>query len=488
MKKIVSITLAVLTILALSVIPATPVVAADPTLVGLWHLDGDALDTSGSGNNGTLNGSASFIDSMPGFGKAVMCTGATNPTTGNPTDFVGVLDSNSLDITNNLTVEAWINLDSLSSVRSNIVGKSAADASQSSYMLFVAVNPPSPDFIVGRAGFQIWKSGTETSSLVGNTVLTPGQWYNIVGTYQYVGDGTSILKVFVNGQLEATRTDARGPINSGTANLSIGRRAGKFDEVRIWNNSSPMNVTVNARYQTLKVSGSPDTGALALPIQWSHNGGSGSTDTSFNIAATNGLTLTAPATYISGTKIYEFKQWRYGPPQPVTIPVTPLPYAGAGGERTLTLSSPGSTATMAIYETTLGNIANEGPGVNPLGTSHSVSIDLNAVPFPYNVAGQQVNFQIDGPNNTKSGFALIDGNTGKATFTYTGEKAGTDTIWAFIDVIANNQWDNTIYGQNGQDNQARGRPGEPKTINTVNKTWETPTSLAPCWKLDSEKN
>ena len=51
-------------VLVLSLILASMAEAADPNLVGWWKLDGDVLDSSGNGRNGTIHGNPLFV---PGY-------------------------------------------------------------------------------------------------------------------------------------------------------------------------------------------------------------------------------------------------------------------------------------------------------------------------------------------------------------------------------------------------------------------------------------
>ncbi len=55
---------------------------------GVWHLDGDATDTSGNGNNGTVHGTFTSIANRHGVaGKAVSFDGATDITFGSTTSY-----------------------------------------------------------------------------------------------------------------------------------------------------------------------------------------------------------------------------------------------------------------------------------------------------------------------------------------------------------------------------------------------------------------
>jgi len=71
--------------------------AAVSGLVAEWHFDGNAQDTSGSGNNGTING-ATFVQGISG--QALSFDGVD--------DMVVVPHSPSLSL-DKYTVEAWVN-------------------------------------------------------------------------------------------------------------------------------------------------------------------------------------------------------------------------------------------------------------------------------------------------------------------------------------------------------------------------------------------
>ena len=80
---------------SLGLVSETPALAS-PGLVGLWHFDegigSTAGDSSGYGNDGILSGGK--------FGNALSFDGTNN--------YVEVLDADSLDLTSDFTIEAWI--------------------------------------------------------------------------------------------------------------------------------------------------------------------------------------------------------------------------------------------------------------------------------------------------------------------------------------------------------------------------------------------
>jgi hypothetical protein len=207
-----------------------------PGIVAYWKFDEDsgtiAYDSVGA-NHGTVYG-AIWVDGK--IGGALNFDGTD--------DYVSVEDSVSLKPAEEITVESWVMPDSISANYGNyIVSKYAVDW-VGGYVQYITLQ--------GRAAFSM-KTTTGTNSVVSNIILSPGNWYYIVSTY----DGAAI-KIYINGKLE-------GQINhSGTfvhtANkLTIGIRNfnpsnwpcyfdGTIDEVAIYNRAlSPEDI--QQRYQ-----------------------------------------------------------------------------------------------------------------------------------------------------------------------------------------------------------------------------------------------
>ena len=220
-------------------------------IVGLWRFDeeeGDtAYDSSGNNNYGTLTNMDTancWVDGK--FGNALNFDGVD--------DYIEVVDSTSLDITGDLTIEAWVKFDSFTYPHSYIVGKDTNG--QRSYGLAVDGGHYGSDYI-GRVGFVVFKASGAPSIHWGNTVLSTGQWYYIAATYNFVTDGTSVMTIYVDGNPDSSaKTNAVGPIYSGSANLQIGARQygtsrcfvdGTIDEVRIYDCAlSPSTIEAHA--------------------------------------------------------------------------------------------------------------------------------------------------------------------------------------------------------------------------------------------------
>ncbi len=194
-------------------------------IVGTWNMDNNAFDGTGGGIDGAIVGGATFVDSMPGFGKALK-TGVR------AYGFLRQPPSLSLDITTNLPLEGWIRMDSLPG-RSPLVSKTSPPENPlaSSYVLRVDAD--------GHPSMSVWKDQDTTTFLRGDTLLKTHQWYHLPATYDYVGNGTSIMKIYVDGKLDGMLTNAVGPVFVGTGQLGIGKLDGAIDEVHIWDTSYP---------------------------------------------------------------------------------------------------------------------------------------------------------------------------------------------------------------------------------------------------------
>jgi len=195
---------------------------SDNGLVAEWHFDegkGNILkDSSGNGNDGIIHG-ATWVDGIKG--KALKFDGKD--------DYVEVRDSPSLDITDAITIEAWIYpiRYPLHRYHAGIVGRGGWDIG-SGY-----------EVDLGYKGMNgLFELNTRRSSLYSESRIPLNQWTHIAATLK-ITDAV----IYINGKI-----DAIGTVNSLITNsrpLQIGRRDpgnnfvayfdGIIDEVRIYN-------------------------------------------------------------------------------------------------------------------------------------------------------------------------------------------------------------------------------------------------------------
>jgi hypothetical protein len=136
-------------------------------------------------------------------------------------DYAEVSHSASLNITGNITIEAWVKPDVAGASWPMIVTKGTVNTG---YLLF---------FDAGRIHLRL-KLSPDTG-VVGSTNLAANTWHHVVGVY----DGTNAI-VYVNGVQDGISKVGSITSTSNTNSLGIGGREsnffkGQIDEVRIWN-------------------------------------------------------------------------------------------------------------------------------------------------------------------------------------------------------------------------------------------------------------
>ena len=188
-------------------------------LVGLWHFSGNAFDSSGKGNDGTVFG-ATYVDSP--MGEALSFDG---------NDYVIVPDDDTLDITDEITIEAWIKV-AFHKNYNAIVIKGEDGAENYELLLYNSGRVHCP--IKFTDGSRVW--------LNAEAAITDTEWHHVAMTYK-----PGEWRIYVDGVQKAERTDiVKNPLTNNIP-LFIGAeqyqgsfRAERFfngliDEVRIWN-------------------------------------------------------------------------------------------------------------------------------------------------------------------------------------------------------------------------------------------------------------
>jgi glucose/arabinose dehydrogenase len=199
-------------------VPVTLTVAPPATgLVGAWSFDETsgttAADASGSGNTGTVSGPARTAGR---YGGALSFDGVN--------DWVTVNDANSLDLTNRITLEAWVRPTGLGDWRTVLIKERPG---QLAYALYASTDNNRPSgHVFTNADIM----------LRGPSVLAANTWSHLAYTY----DG-STTRLYVNGTQVATAALTGNAMTSGSP-LRIGGNAvwgewfsGAIDEVRVYN-------------------------------------------------------------------------------------------------------------------------------------------------------------------------------------------------------------------------------------------------------------
>ncbi|MCF8371497.1 MAG: choice-of-anchor D domain-containing protein [Bacteroidales bacterium] len=145
-------------------------------------------------------------------------------------DYVEILDNPSLDLEgNSMSVEAWVNVYSLTSTSQCVIGKiDWSTTTDWSYNMHITST--------GALHFNVANTNNETFPTYSGDIIQPNTWYHVVGTY----DG-AFVRLYVDG-VEVGVRYAYGNIRQNSYPLHIGAWhsggpnyfKGEIDELRIW--------------------------------------------------------------------------------------------------------------------------------------------------------------------------------------------------------------------------------------------------------------
>jgi hypothetical protein len=191
-------------------------------LVAYYPFCGNANDQSGNGLNGVVNGAILTSDRFGNTNNAYSFNGTS--------DFIKVLDNDLLDLTQNLTLSAWISPNSVVNEQA-IIGKGKIP-SQTGYSLLHNVLIPE------KTGISIQNQPIPVSEAhINSSTLNLNTWYNLIGTYN-----GSQLKLYLNGALVNTISTSLQLMPNSLTDLFIGCELsgfrffnGKIDDVGVWN-------------------------------------------------------------------------------------------------------------------------------------------------------------------------------------------------------------------------------------------------------------
>jgi len=198
----------------------TPVDPGTTNLAALYTLDGDAKDTSGKGNNGTVTGTATWVAGM--IGQAMQFDGSTT--------YVDCGSGASLNLTDAVTITAWIKMDFTAGDR-KIAGNQ--DGVAGGYKIGLYTN--------NMVEFEVRNSANQSAlnrNTAGGTALEQGVWYHVAGVYSK----GQFIRTYVYGCLDremATTTELGA--TAGTFKLGRAESAtsyfwlGALDDVHVYN-------------------------------------------------------------------------------------------------------------------------------------------------------------------------------------------------------------------------------------------------------------
>jgi fibronectin type 3 domain-containing protein len=342
-------------------------------------------DLSGNGNNGTLTNATWVAGKSASYGTALKFTGATN-------SFVSIPDASSLDLTNGMTLEAWVDPSSLSSPNFDWCAAVAKDHPNSSndisYALYAATGtntPPGEHILVGNNDVGVGA----TSKLSLNT------WTFLAATY----DGAN-LKIYVNGTLIKSQAQT-GNIVEVNAPLKIGGDwsgemfTGLIDDVRVYNTAlTQSQIQTDMSTPLAPPDTIPPTVSMTAPANGSTVSGA-SVIVSAN--ATDNVAVAKVQFQLDGANLGSA--------------VTVAPYqvtwdstAVKNGSHTLTAiatDTSGNSATSAAFTVTVNNPDTIPPTVSITAPAANASLS-GTVTLSANASDNQavagVQFQIDGVN------------------------------------------------------------------------------------------
>lgn len=178
----------------------------DDALIAQWNFnEGDgtiAYDSSGNYNNGTIT-LASWTNGVNGSALLFNNEGEEN-------EYVSISDDESLDLSNDGSVEAWVKINSFQDFAGIVHKGSLASFSDEAYTL------------------QFWDSGRNIlfsfvndaggyGEVESNQNLNTDEWYHLVGTWD-----SSAIKLYINGELDNEETNIAGSARNTDGSIQIG--------------------------------------------------------------------------------------------------------------------------------------------------------------------------------------------------------------------------------------------------------------------------
>lgn len=237
---------------------------------GYWNFDrGTAADGSGNSNDGTLHGPVS-VQGITAAGQAFSFDGDD--------DYIEIPHSDSLNISSEITVEAWIYPTFSDSGEHMVVSKGGNWNTEDPQCYELTIDKDRPLFQMKVSGSEQWYGAAPAEPITKNT------WHHVAGVYDGIRfyiyiDGINQTSLY-NGWSDDYQGEIyKDDLPTSEHNISIGRRLpatwgalyyeGYIDDVRIWDRAISADEmkehAVIPGTRCLDIFGTPDNGDVGNP-------------------------------------------------------------------------------------------------------------------------------------------------------------------------------------------------------------------------------
>lgn len=173
-------------------------------LVSWWPGDGNANDIQ-DGNNGTLQNEATFA---PGMVEQTFSFDGLN-------DEVNVPYAANLNPTQALTLDAWVNINSLTNA-ANGGYQGVVSMSEGQRAYWFGITGTGSNHMGTAGNVHLEGFGLGSAWRTSAAVITPGQWYHIAGVIE---PSTNRFEIYVNGVLQPAVSSGGGPHLASVSNV-----------------------------------------------------------------------------------------------------------------------------------------------------------------------------------------------------------------------------------------------------------------------------
>jgi len=194
-----------------------PQISITSGLIAFYPFNGNANDSSGNGNNGTVTNAILTTDRFGRSNSAYNFDGNG--------DYINCGNKANLNLTGSMSISVWVYANNFTTDH-GVISK-------------MNVTTTSPYGLVTNNNRMRWDIG---SDYIFSNTFSAGQWINIISTYD---TKTLVKNIYVNGVLSSNGISTKTSIPVNTDNLYIGTHQpskvstwswdGKIDEVRIYN-------------------------------------------------------------------------------------------------------------------------------------------------------------------------------------------------------------------------------------------------------------